>query len=283
MKVIERAVERLSRQPEDRIPKLQLDDARPEDMTDIQGEPAKHRVSRPAIAFAGLEFSESVETKTERNITGEEFRMLKRRLIANTRGEGEPCVERANLIMVTSALPGEGKSFTATNLALSLAMEQNTSVLLVDGDVVKASLTERMGMKDQLGLIDYLADPKIGLEDVITATDVPNLRVLPAGRPHLRSTELLAGTRMRTAAAELAHRYDDRIVVIDTPPLLAASQASAMSDLVGQVLMVVEYGKTAQSAVLAAVGQVKPGRIVGMVLNKSAWSSNSYSYGSYYE
>lgn len=282
MKVIERAVERLGQRAEDQALKPLLDDDRLEDITGIQYEPDNHRVDRPAIAIAKLGFSEIVNTETERSMMGEEFRMLKRRLLANVRGEGEQYAERANLIMVTSALPGEGKTFTATNLALSLAMEQNTHVLLIDGDVIRASLTERMGMKNQPGLIDCLLDSEMKLEDVITATDVPQLRVLPAGRPNYRSTELLAGTQMQAVAAELARRYNDLIVVIDAPPLLAASQASVISDLVGQVLVVVEHGKTPQAAVLEAVAQIKPGRIIGMLLNKSNWPSSSYSYGRYY-
>lgn len=282
MKVIERAVERLGQRPEGQMLQPLLDDDRLEDITGKQDEPDKHQVDRPAIAVAKLGFAEIVNTETERSMMGEEFRMLKRRLLANVRGEGEQYAERANLIMVTSALPGEGKTFTATNLALSLAMEQNTHVLLIDGDVVRASLTESMGLKDQSGLIDCLADPKIGLEEVITATDVPQLRVLPAGRSHHRSTELLAGAQMQAVAAELARRYNDLIVVIDAPPLLAASQASVISDLVGQVLVVVEHGRTPQAAVLEAVAQIKPGRIIGMLLNKSNWPSSSYSYGRYY-
>jgi protein-tyrosine kinase len=211
----------------------------------------------------------------------EECRALKRPLLINAFGNGEGGVENANIIMITSALPGDGKTFITINLGMSMAMEMDTTVLLVDGDVVRPALTQAMGLEDAPGLIDVL-DGKMALKDVIVRTDVPKLWVLPAGQAHGQSAELLASGRMREISKELAARYSDRVVLFDSPPVLATSHAGAISRLAGQILMVVEAGKTPQSAIKEAVSHFDSGKIIGMALNKSPQPARGSYYGGLY-
>jgi len=212
----------------------------------------------------------------------EQYRIIKRPLLMNAFGRGAVPIEGGNLIMVTSSVPGEGKTFTALNLAMSMAMELDHTVLLVDTDVVKPSLTELLGLKGRPGLTDVLAGGEVGLGEVIVRTNVPKLRVIPAGCGRA-STELLASQAMRDLVQELAERYPDRVVVFDSPPLLVASQASVLTYLVGQVVVVVEAGRTPQPVVKEALALVDSSKAVGLVLNKShervAGDYQYYAYG----
>lgn len=217
-----------------------------------------------------------------RSKTAEEYRMIKRPLLMNALGKGAAPVDRGNMIMVTSSLPGEGKTFNALNLAMSMAMERDSTVLLIDADVVKPALSRILGLESRPGLTDVLVDPQLDLGDIIISTDLPKLKVIPAGRSHSHSTELLASDQMQRIANELSARYPDRIIVLDTPPLLVTSQASVLTHLVGQILMVVEAGKTPDSAVREAVSLLDSSKVIGMALNKSRGSLSGEYYGGYY-
>ncbi|MCP4275332.1 MAG: AAA family ATPase, partial [Gammaproteobacteria bacterium] len=180
-----------------------------------------------------------------RSQIAEEFRAIKRPLLMNIMGEGATVVESANLILVTSALPGEGKTFSAINLAMSIAMEQDKTVLFVDADVSKATASHFLGIPDdQMGLIDILQNDDVAIGDVLLHTNIPNLRVLPAGHVHDRPTELLASDSMRKVVDELSKRYSDRVIVFDSPPLLQTTEAAVLTSLVGQVVMVVAANQT---------------------------------------
>ena len=213
----------------------------------------------------------------------EEMRLLKRPLLRNAFGKGAAPVRYGNLISVTSALPGEGKTFTTLNLAMSMAMELDTTVLMVDADVIKPSLTRLLGLEEEQGLIDVLVHPELDLGSVIVPTDLPKLRVIPAGRRHAHSTELLASEQMEQLAIELSERYPDRVIVFDAPPLLVTSQAGVLSQLAGQILVVVEAGRTPQSAIKDAIAQLDKDKVIGMVLNKGRRAfGTEYYYGGYY-
>ena len=222
---------------------------------------------------------------TRRSRIKEEYRHIKRPLLMNIDGKGASTVEHANLIMVTSARPGEGKTFTACNLALSIAAERNRTVLLVDADVVKPSVARVLGFEVALGLVDFLIDDQLDLADVLLDTNVPSLTILPAGSKHHLSTELLASENMLKLATEMSSRYPDRIVIFDSPPLLATTEASVLASLMGQIIMVVSAGRTQQSHVKEALALLNPNQIVGFVLNKSRGTLGSdyygYGYGGY--
>ena len=211
----------------------------------------------------------------------EEYRHIKRPLLMNAAGKGATIVEHPNLIMVTSSRPGEGKTFTACNLALSIAAERDRTVLLLDADVVKPSIAKMLGFEADQGLVDLLIDEQLELADVLVDTNVPSLTILPAGSTHHLSTELLASDNMRKLAAELSGRYADRVIVLDSPPLLMTTEASVLASLAGQIVMVVEAGRTYQSQVQEALALLDPNQIVGFVLNKKRGilGVDYYGYG----
>lgn len=213
----------------------------------------------------------------------EEFRSIKRPLVVNAIGGAERGIERANLILITSSVPGEGKSFTAINLAISIAAERDKQVLLVDADVAKPSISGILGIRKSPGLIEYLEGGGVKFSDIILQTEIDGLRIVPAGKTHQFSTELLASNRMSDLSRELSERYADRIVIFDSPPLLAATQAEVLSQLVGQVVLVIEAEKTAQNIVMESVKKLESCDVVLALLNKTKRSldMNYYGYGKY--
>lgn len=234
------------------------------------------------LDISGLKETGLVDPRSkEVNRTTEEFRRIKRPLLMNVRGEGASEVANANMIMVTSALAGEGKTFTSINLAMSIATEMDRTVLLVDADVAKPDVTSRLGVEAEKGLIDVLLDDSLTLSDVLLRTDIPKLTLLPSGSRHVHSTELLASERMRQLTLELSTRYSDRVVIFDSPPLLLTSEASVLAGLMGQVVMVVEESNTSQHAVKEAVELLQDNEIVGIVMNKGSRGSSGEGY-SYY-
>ena len=212
----------------------------------------------------------------------DEYRRIKRPLIANAFGVGVPQVSDGNLVVVSSAVAGEGKTHTCINLALSIAMERDRTVLLVDGDIPKPHISRLFGLADEPGLLDALRDDKLGLEQLIIRTDIPHLSVLPAGRWHDHATELLASDRMRVICRELAHRYTGRIVLFDSPPLLAATEAQAIASVAGQAVLVIAENITARHDVQSALGLLDEQKPVNAILNKCRRPTlGSYHYGGY--
>lgn len=234
------------------------------------------------LDLRGLKAAGLVDPRSrEVNRTTEEFRRIKRPLLMNVRGEGASVVPNANMIMVSSALAGEGKTFTSINLAMSIAMEMDRTVLLVDADVAKPDVTARLGVEAEKGLIDVLLDDGLTLPDVLLRTDIPKLTLLPSGGRHVYSTELLASERMRQLTLELSSRYSDRIVIFDTPPLLLTSEARVLAGLMGQIVMVVEESMTPQHVVKEAVESLQNNEIVGIVMNKGGRRPKGEGYGGY--
>lgn len=205
-----------------------------------------------------------------RSVLAEEFRMLKRPVLANAFNDSGQRIGRRNLVMVTSALPGEGKTYTAINLAMSIATELQRTVLLVDADVVKPSIPARLGLSVDKGLIDLLEHPEGDLADFLVRTNIPNLVILSAGRSHGRSTELLASAAMGNLVSDLATRYADRLVLFDSPPMLATSESSVLARHMGQIVLTVQAGTTPRSAVSRVVRMLDACDIVLPVLNKTA-------------
>ncbi|NNM00560.1 MAG: AAA family ATPase [Gammaproteobacteria bacterium] len=216
----------------------------------------------------------------------EEYQQIKRRLLGNMVEGMLDNPRPKNLIMLTSAMPGEGKTFTSFNLAISIAMEMDRTVLAVDADIIKSDLTKAFGARGRPGLFDILSDDRISLSGCLLRTNVPSLSVLPAGFNEEKVTEKLASENMRALVAELAERYSDRVIIFDCPPLLASSGATALAPLVGQVVLVVEARKTPRSNIKEALGNLDSVPITGVVLNKmKEYGEGSpyyyYKYGYY--
>ena len=224
----------------------------------------------------------AVTPDSGRSKIAEEYRLIKRPLLANAFGHGGVArVRNGNLIMVTSSLPGEGKTFTAVNLAISMATELEHTVLLVDADVSKASVVRYLGLKAKRGLIDVLQNPDLPLSDVLIRTNIAKLTVLPAGDNISHATELLASSSMKNFVRDIANRYPDRIIIFDSPPLLSTSEASVLATYMGQIVFVVEAERTPQDAITDALAHLADCENVGLVLNKfaSGASAGDYGYG----
>jgi receptor protein-tyrosine kinase len=215
------------------------------------------------------------------NQIADEFRVIKRPIIRNALGKEGIRVKNGNLVMVTSALPGEGKTFTSLNLALSVATEYDNTVLLVDGDVAHPTLPALLGAPHSPGLLDLLTRDDVDVSDALVKTNVEKLSLLPAGSRHRRSTELLASEQMASLLRELASRYSDRIIIFDSPPLLATTEARVLASLMGQIVMVVAADSTSQHAVSQALATIDNCEIVLMLLNKASRSDVGAYYGYY--
>jgi protein-tyrosine kinase len=222
-----------------------------------------------------------VVPSSPRSQIAEEFRVIKRPILANAHGKGAAPVDNGNLIMVTSSVPGEGKSFNSINLAMSIAMELDNRVLLVDADVARPSVLNLLGLPPAKGLMDVLLDDNVGLPDVLLRTNVEKLTILPAGMPHKNATELLASGAMRALLVELAHRYPDRIIIFDSPPLMVTTEAPVLAQSMGQLLMVVEAGRTTHTMVKQALSKVQGCPVRMLVLNKARYARTDGYYGYY--
>ena len=213
----------------------------------------------------------------------EEFRLVKRQLlIASQRIAESSTPDKARTILVCSARPRDGKTFTAVNLALSIAAERDTEVLLVDADFAKPDVMARLGLDDGLGLLDALADSSIDVETLVVRTDVPNLSLLSAGTKTSSDTELLASARTRTVLARLLSADTRRIVIFDSPPALAASPASVLALMVGQVMLVVRADRTPENELRAAVSLLDGCDHIQLVLNAVSFVPGGARFGSYY-
>ncbi|MCX8475721.1 MAG: AAA family ATPase [Sphingomonas sp.] len=216
----------------------------------------------------------------------EEFRMVKRQLLLTARAvaakDGAKAADRARMILVCSARPNEGKTFCAINLALSLAAEKDMEILLVDADFAKPDVLGRLGLPEGPGLLDALAGDVANVEDCILDTDVPQLSVLPAGTRTNSDTELLASDRARAILDGLAKANPRRIVIFDSPPALAASPASVLATLVGQVMLVVRADRTSESDLREAVNVLDGCEHVQLLLNSVSFQPGGRRFGSYY-
>lgn len=214
--------------------------------------------------------------------TAEEFRIVKRQLLINAMARGENAIRNGNLILVCSAQPNEGKTFCATNLALSIASERDLTVLLVDADFAKPEILSTLGLEGGKGLIDVIADPSLDLSDCLIRTNIENLSVLPAGRQHNLTTELLASERMGDMVEEIAKRYSDRIVIFDSPPALASSAASVLAMHVGQVMFVVEAENTRETELRDGLSMMNGCEHVQLLINKVRYAGMGRRFGTYY-
>ena len=213
-------------------------------------------------------------------VTGllEEFRIVKRELLADARATDTPLARR---ILVCSPHPGEGKTYCATNLAIALAAERGIEVLLVDADVVKPSVTERLGIEPGPGLMDALDNPAIQPERLVIRTDIEGLFVLPAGTATALDAEYLASARTGEMLDRLTQNAPDRIVLFDTPPAVAASPAAELAAHVGQALLVVRADETSRAALEDAQQLLSACSDIKLLLNAARYSPSGRRFGTY--
>lgn len=213
----------------------------------------------------------------------EEFRLVKRQLLLTARQVAEgPLGNRARTILVGSGKPGDGKTYCAINLSLSLSAERDVEILLVDSDFAKPDVMKTLGLDDATGLLDILADPTLDPETCVIRTDVPQLSLMPAGKASHADTELLASERTGEVIDRLLGANPKRLIVFDTPPALAASPASVLALLVGQVMLVVRADRTTEADVREAVSLLDGCEQISLVLNAVSYEPGGGRFGSYY-
>jgi len=217
----------------------------------------------------------------ERSRMAEEYRSIKRPMLQYARAAFNKPELKGNLIMVTSSIPGEGKTFTTINLAMSIAKERDLNVLLIDADLSRPSLAARLGIEESLGLTDLLEDETMDVGQVLQRTSIRNLSLITAGRPHVMGTELLASRRAETVINELARRYSDRIILFDTSPIQATNEGGALAAEVGQVVLVVEAERTTEMEITGALEVLSVCPNVMLLLNKTK-TQFGRNYGTYY-
>ncbi|MGF1700965.1 XrtA-associated tyrosine autokinase [Photobacterium makurazakiensis] len=209
-----------------------------------------------------------------------EYRSIKHKILYNAFGPASSTLKKSNMVMITSAQPVEGKTFTAINLAFSVATEKDKTILLVDADVLRPNISRTLGVEETPGLIDYLLGDVSNLSDVIYPTNIPNLRILPAGSAHHLSNELLASDRMKSLTTELENRYPDRLVLFDCPPMLGVVETVTVSQLMGQAIIVVSHTSTQMSDVEQTIADLNRDLAIGFVINKALYGTHSqYGYG----
>jgi exopolysaccharide/PEP-CTERM locus tyrosine autokinase len=278
MSIVEKAAEKLKALPVE-SPTSPQEDAAPlhaapmverlQERTRVEARPvgpaAPYHLDRLALKRKGLLLADNgVDGRL-----ADELRRIKRPLLNNAMGKGAETFVRGNRILVTSAEPGEGKTFAAINLALSLAREADFEVLLVDGDIPKSDITHVLGLDDAPGLMDVVANEQLAPAEVIIRTDVPNLLVVPAGKRHPLAAELFRSRRMDYVMDELGGRNRRRLLVFDSAPLLVTTESHVLASHMGQVVLMVAAGRTRQHAVNAAVQSLNDFQFVGLVLNMS--------------
>jgi protein-tyrosine kinase len=235
-------------------------------------------LDRGRLASFGISIPSSGRSRTV-----EEFRLVKRNLMTAWSSSDLMMDRASRLIMITSARPGEGKTFTAINLALAFASERDVKALLVDVDTQHPGLPRILGAPRHNGIVEVLAG-KSELSEALIQTSLPNLMILPAGQGGPHVPELLSSREMGALLAELTQRLADRFIIIDTPPCMASSDAATLAPLVGQIVFVVEAHSTQQAEVEAALSILSACPRISLLLNKSDTLASEHfgSYGYYY-
>ena len=235
--------------------------------------------ARPPIALEKLAEAHLIDWGDAYSRAAEEFRIIKNRILRQI--DEMNSAGARNLVMVTSARKGEGKSFTAINLAGELARHHDRRVLLVDADPKVSGLRQQLGVSDASGLLDLVRSERPNLTDLILPTEVEFLDFLPLGTDAKGSGELFASKGMTECMAELGRRNPDRLIIFDAPPCLASSIPHTLAACVGQIVLVVAASSTHQSDIEAALELVQSCPQTSLLLNKiPSWSTHSFgSYG----
>ena len=299
MSIVERAGKRLDSQPAKSLVELAADrlsaagpgavaadDTRAADEKKPSVSPAPEDLGRETRRQVAIDFdrlrSMGFALPADQSAIAEEFRLIKRPLLGIALSNDGPVRENRNVIMITSAAPNEGKTFVATNLALSLASEHDVHVLLVDADVAKPSIARVFGFEAESGLVDAVANDAIDVADIILGTNIENLTILPAGLLRAGTSELLASARMARFVSDISRRYPNRMIIFDSPPVLARSEPIVLAKHVGQVVLVVEAEHTSRTAIDEALALLGPDRVGGVILNKAPRVIGNEGFGQGY-
>lgn len=244
------------------------------------------------LNFPGLQEEGIINPMGERTALAEEFRLIKRPILLKAFEAKKELISSKNkdkfnnLILVTSSVEDEGKSFTAINLAMSMASEKDVHVLFVDCDMHtnfghKSSM-EMLGVENQKGLLDVLVNPELDIADVLMKSNIPNLTLLSMGQQRDEATELLASKKMAGQICEIAKRYPDRLIILDTPPVLATSETAVLALYVGQIIYVVEAQKTSRKLIQEGLRRLSFCNNISIVFNKAQKTVSDVLMSSYH-
>jgi exopolysaccharide/PEP-CTERM locus tyrosine autokinase len=215
----------------------------------------------------------------------EEYRVIKRPIVDNADAHRDPPIPLGNLLMVASAVAGEGKTFSCVNLCLSIAREKDWNVVLVDGDVSKPHLTRLFSAESEPGILDLLRDQTLTFDSLVMPTNIPGLSFLPAGNRDQNAAELLSSRRMRDVCEQISAADAARLIIFDTSPLLLTSEAAILASQVGQVVVIVHADTTSRHAVASAIEKLDRSKPIGCVLNQQSARLGAvygyYGYGEY--
>ncbi len=242
----------------------------------VSMEPADptHRIDMPRLIAAGV-----AEGGAGRTRIAEEFRLVQNQLLRAAFGtESDPGL--SNLLMVTSARPNEGKTFSALNLATSIARRGDHQVLLIDADAKHGSLTDQLGLGDFPGLLELAAKPDFDLSDCVFSTAIPALSFLPVGHQRGHRGDVFASNGMMRVIQGLGRRFPDIFIVLDVAPCLSTSDPAALAPMVGQIIFVVEAERTQRDEVEASLDLIQTCPTITLLLNKVQMST-SHSFGAY--
>jgi protein-tyrosine kinase len=242
--------------------------------------PLKTFSQRVNLDLENLQGQGFIDPQNVNTLLGNTFRMIKRPLLNNVMGKGATVLDNANLIMVTSSLSGEGKTFSAINLAISIAMERDKQVLLIDADVNKPSHHDVFGFESEFGLTDYLRGKVTDMSRVLYKSNIPSLTLMPSGTRTSHATELLASDAMDSFVKEISNKYHNRIIIFDSPPLLLPTEASVLASHMGQVIVVVQAEKTRHEEVKKSLSMLS-NKIVLLLLNQAHEKTQIGNYGYY--
>lgn len=241
-----------------------------------------HPIDREHLRRQGFIVPEGAVTETI-----EEFRIVKRQLLLQAadlrrQGGGGPTSSWAQRVLICSPHPGEGKTYCAVNLALAIAAEKESEVLLVDADFAKPSVLSALGLPGGRGLMDALADPALDVASLVLGTDVPGLKVLPAGEATNRDSEHLSSSRTAQVLGRLTEGAPHRMVIFDSPPVLAASPAAELAKYVGQAVVICRADQTGQQSLEDAISLLSGCPNIQLLLNATNFSPSGRRFGAYY-
>ncbi len=280
MSLVEQAIARMRNQANAAKPAVTdaaAKPAAPVPIVDQVADPPK-AVKRMTLDTAALRAAGYLPEESKDRQFADHYRRIKRPLIDKALSDAS-AVGEPRVIMITSALPGDGKTFTSINLALNMALERDISVLLVDCDVAKRHVSQITGLKEESGLLDALVDESVDTESLVVQTNLRGLSILPAGKRVESTVELLSSNRMRQIVANLCARNPRRIVLLDSPPLLITNEGRSLVKVAGQVVLVVRAGQAPRHAVQDAVGLFDAQQAGGIILNQVATSDGVDYYG----
>jgi protein-tyrosine kinase len=286
MSLVEQAIARMRNQARAAAPKAAdaaSKSAAPPLIVDQVPDPAAKPAKRMTLSMEDLRARGYLPEASRDEQFADHYRRIKRPLIDKAMSEAT-AVGEPRVIMITSALPGDGKTFTSINLALSMALERDISVLLVDCDVARRHISDIVGLREEGGLLDALVDESVDIESLVVHTNLRGLSILPAGRRRVEATtELLSSNRMRQVIANLCHRNPRRILLLDSPPLLITNEGRTLVKIAGQVVLVIRAGHTPRQAVHDSIGLFDAQQTGGIILNQVQVSpvEGYFGYGSY--